>query len=157
MSNSKSATLTKDSASLTSEPMCICRPSTFNPVLERIDFISPICSKEIPNLEWVWPTEILILPPARIWGFSLTQTGVSGNTCPKRRRNGKLSILMRTPISTASAISSKPTMLGVNMMSFGLNPANKPILISSIETVSNPVPHFFIRRSTLMLVKALHA
>ena len=66
-----------------------------------------------------------------------------------------LSILITTPSSTASLISSKETQLGVNNISDGLYPAFIPKMTSSMETTSSPAPRlrrcFIISRLVLAL------
>ena len=53
----------------------------------------------IPNLESMWPTEILLFPPAITCGLILIQIGMSGFNPPNCSKTLRLSMLIFTPIS----------------------------------------------------------
>ena len=52
----------------------------------------------IPNFESIWPTDILLFPPAITWGLILMQIGISGLELPNCSKIFRLSIFILTPI-----------------------------------------------------------
>ena len=138
-------------------PVCMWIPLMFIPVFFTIRRVWGIWWMEIPNLESIWPTEMLVFPPAITCGFILIQTGTSGCFAPNCSRMERLSMLICTPSSAACSISSKETPLGVNIIFEGSTPASIPNCTSWIETVSRPAPRWLNNRSTDMFESAFTA